>query len=296
VIMEKSEISLISAPYPSDTRAKGYRFELDYERIIQSDTWALASMRQRPLLLMEWFVAWQQTPCGSLPDSDELIAARIGLDMAEFLQNRTILLRGWEKADDGRLYHLVVTEMVLEMLARKSREANRKAAYREKMKGGNVSDLSHGTTTGQTRESGGSDDTGTGTGTIGKPLSLSDDSDCHQDKPDDLPSCPHQKVIEQYAKHLPELPQVRVWNGQRAMNLKSRWRWLLTAKKPNGGRYAKNATEALDFFDRFFGYVAASDFLTGRDQKWQGCDLAWLVKAENFAKVIEGKYENRAAA
>ena len=50
------------------------------------------------------------------------------------------------------------------------------------------------------------------------------------------------------------------------------------------------------FFDRFFAYVAKSDFLTGRDGKWQGCDLGWLVKAENFAKVISGNYENKEAA
>jgi len=152
-------------PYPADTRAKGYRFELDYERIVQSDTWALASMRQRQQLLMFWFVAWQQTPCGSMPDSDELIAVRIGLDAEEFERSRAILLRGWERAGDGRLYHPVVSEMVLEMLARKSREANRKAAYREKMKAENVPDLSRGTGNGQTRDSTGSDDTGTGTGT-----------------------------------------------------------------------------------------------------------------------------------
>lgn len=286
--------SIKAAPYPSDTRAKGYRFELDYERIVQSDTWALASMHQRPLLLMLWFVAWQQTPCGSLPDSDELIAARIGMDTAEFQQNRAILLRGWEKANDGRLYHPVVSEMVLEMLARKARETKRKADYREKMKGGNVPDLSHGTGNGQTRDSTGSDDTGTGTGTSSKPSS--DEEGSHQAEPDDFPSCPHQKVVELYAKHLPELPQPRIWNGHRASNLKARWRWLLTTKKQSGERYANTTAEAIDFFDRFFGYVASSDFLTGRDGKWQGCDLAWLVKAENFAKVIEGKYQNREAA
>ena len=163
--MTSPEIILVAAPYPPDTRAKGYRFELDYERIMQSDTWALASMRQRPLLLMLWFVAWQQTPCGSMPDSNELIAARIGIDTSEFEQDRAILLRGWEKADDGRLYHPVVSEMVLEMLARKTRETQRKADYRERMKSQLVPPLSHGTDNGQTRESGGSDDTGTGTGT-----------------------------------------------------------------------------------------------------------------------------------
>lgn len=281
-------------PYPPDTRAKGYRFELDYERILQSDTWALANSHQRPLLLMLWFVAWQQTPCGSMPEVDELIAARIGMDTDEFKQNRTILLRGWEKAEDGRLYHPVLSEMVLEMLSRKARETQRKATYREKIKSQSTANLSCGTDGGQTRYSSGSDDTGTGTGTSIKPTANAVGS--HQAKPDDVPQCPHQEVIELYAKHLPELPYPRIWNGQRASNLRTRWRWVLTAKKPNGERYAGTSTDALDFFDRFFGYVAVSDFLTGRDGKWQGCDLGWLVKADNFAKVIEGKYANREAA
>jgi hypothetical protein len=151
-------------PYPADTRAKGWRFELDHERIQQSDTWALAAPNQRPWLLMLWMVAWQQTPCGSLPDSDELIAARIGMPAGEFQLNRAILLRSWELGDDGRLYHPVIVEKVLEMLARKARETQRKADYRARFKASNVPLLSHGTDMGLTRESSGSDDTGTSTG------------------------------------------------------------------------------------------------------------------------------------
>lgn len=124
---------------------------------------------------------------------------------------------------------------------------------------------------------------------------VSDETGSHQAKPDDLPSCPHQEIIKLYAKHLPELPQPKAWDGQRENNLKARWRWVLTAKKPSGDHYATDAATALGFFDRFFGYVAKSDFLTGRNVKWQSCNLAWLVKAENFAKVIEGHYENREA-
>lgn len=152
-------------PYPADTRAKGWRFELDHERIQQSDTWALAAPNQRPWLLMVWMVAWQQTPCGSLPNSDELIAARIGMETNEFQQNRSILLRGWKLADDGRLYHTVIVEKVLEMLEWKATQKQRKADYRAKIKAMSVPQLSHGTDAGQTRESCGSDDTGTGTGT-----------------------------------------------------------------------------------------------------------------------------------
>ena len=111
--------------------------------------------------------------------------------------------------------------------------------------------------------------------------------------PAKIPDCPHQRILALYAKHLPNLPQPRVWEGQRAENLRARWRWALTAKRDNGERYATDLDGALDFFGRVFAYIAESDFLTGRSGKWHGCDLAWLVKAENFAKVIEGKYENR---
>ncbi|MCK9382120.1 MAG: YdaU family protein [Sulfuritalea sp.] len=135
---------------------------------------------------------------------------------------------------------------------------------------------------------------GTTTTTSSKPSSNEEGS--AQASPAHLPACPHQEIIKLYGKHLPTLPQPRAWEGQRANNLKARWRWVLTAKKPKGDRYATDAASAVDFFDRFFGYVAASEFLTGRDGKWPGCDLAWLVKAENFAKVIEGKYENRGQA
>ena len=76
-------------------------------------------------------------------------------------------------------------------------------------------------------------------------------------------------------------------------NLSARWKWCLTAKKRSGARYATTKAEALDFFRRYFGYVGKSDFLTGRDGRWAGCDLAWLVKADNFAKVLQGNYENR---
>jgi uncharacterized protein YdaU (DUF1376 family) len=156
---------VIEPPYPADTRAKGWRFELDYERIRQSDTWALTPAEHRPWLLMLWMVSWEQTPCGSMPADDELIAARIGMAPESFAQVKRILLRGWTKGSDGRLYHKVITERVLEMVAAKEREKTRKAQYRKRQKDcptGQPPD-NHGTDMGVPRESGGRDDTGTGT-------------------------------------------------------------------------------------------------------------------------------------
>lgn len=169
-------------PYPSDTRAKGWRFELDYERIRQSDTWALAAPEIRPWLLMLWMTAWEQTPCGSLPDDDELIAARIGMSLEQFQSVKKRLMRGWWLADDGRLYHNTMVERVLEMIDRRDGERIRKANQRAKKEAeraaaddvagsgcpadsGNVPDMSHGTDAGLPEDSNGTDATGTGTGT-----------------------------------------------------------------------------------------------------------------------------------
>jgi hypothetical protein len=161
-----------AAPYPADTSAKGWRFELDYERIRRSDTWALASPEVRPWLLMLWMTAWEQVPCGSLPAEDLLIAARIGMLPKVFSKHRPMLMRGWWLADDGKLYHATLVERVQEMLQAKHKERDRKAEYRKRMDAERAAaeshgkdEMSHGTTMGQTRDSGGTDDTGTGTGT-----------------------------------------------------------------------------------------------------------------------------------
>lgn len=113
-----------------------------------------------------------------------------------------------------------------------------------------------------------------------------------------LPPCPHVEIIDLFAKHLPELPQPKpeMWSGSRAKALGARWKWLLTAKKRNGDAYATTREEALAWFERYFSYVAASDFLTGRNGKFTGCDLGWLCVESNFAKVLQGNYENKEAA
>lgn len=118
------------APYPPDTRAKGWRFELDMERVRQSDTWALASREMRPWLLMLWVTAWEQRPCGSLPADDELIAARMEMDIRQFRAHRDILLRGWVLHADGRLYHPTITERVLQMSSKRGDDAARVATRR----------------------------------------------------------------------------------------------------------------------------------------------------------------------
>ena len=185
---EAQTAALPAPPYPAETRAKGWRFELDLERIEQSDTWALAPADLRPWLLMLWATAWKQVPCGSLPEDDQLVAVRIGMKPTQFAKARSILMRGWWKADDGRLYHDTVAARVLDMLGAKGKERQRKADYRKRKEAEetaarqngdsqgsdpghdlSVPALSRGTNQGQNGDGQGSDpggdDTGTGTGT-----------------------------------------------------------------------------------------------------------------------------------
>jgi len=150
-------VEVNEAPYPAETRAKGWRFELDHERIRQSDTWALTPADVRPWLLMLWMVAWEQTPCGSMPDDDALICARIGMQPKAFSKARPALMRGWWRAADGRLYHRVITERVLEMLEYRRKEAERKGKNRGRQKD------AHGNPVDVPRDTTGTDGTGTGT-------------------------------------------------------------------------------------------------------------------------------------
>lgn len=48
----------------------------------------------------------------------------------------------------------------------------------------------------------------------------------------------------------------------------------------------------IDGFEDVFAKAGASDFLTGRTGKWNGCGFDWLIKPANFLKVLEGTYDN----
>jgi uncharacterized protein YdaU (DUF1376 family) len=119
------------APYPADTRAKGWRFELDMERFKESDTWLKARTgARRAMLLLLWAEAWQQKPCGTLPNDDEMVATMLDMEPEEFASHRAVLMRGWWLADDGRFYHDVLVDRVLAMLAKREKDAKRIAAKR----------------------------------------------------------------------------------------------------------------------------------------------------------------------
>ena len=98
-------------------------------------------------------------------------------------------------------------------------------------------------------------------------------------------ACPHQQIIDLYHARLPMGVQIRQWTPARQQALRTRWR-------EDGER------QDLQWWDRFFGYVAKSEFLAGKvadkGRRPFEVSLDWLCKAENFTKVLEGRYHGAA--
>ena len=96
-------------------------------------------------------------------------------------------------------------------------------------------------------------------------------------------ACPQAAIVALYHELLPTCQRVKVWKGARESHLRSRWR-----EDPK--------RQSLDYWRRLFTHVGKSDFLMGRVSSHARAPfvftLAWLVNAENFAKVIEGNYNN----
>lgn len=103
-----------------------------------------------------------------------------------------------------------------------------------------------------------------------------------------LPPCPHQQVVDLFHEVLPELPKVIVWNKTRQGYLKARWKEVAVEKK------WASQQDGIEYFRDFFEFVRKSKFLMGKTasngKRPFECELEWLLRPNNWVKVIEGKY------
>lgn len=108
-----------------------------------------------------------------------------------------------------------------------------------------------------------------------------------------LPDCPHEAIIGLYHELLPTSPRVMRWGKERKGYLRQRW---LEQSRPSETSKGYDTQEAgLNWFRRYFAFVAKSDFLTGRTKAREGrepfvASLEWLLLPSNFTNVLEGKY------
>lgn len=108
-------------------------------------------------------------------------------------------------------------------------------------------------------------------------------SDGPPDKSKRAPNCPHEQIIHLWHEILPELPRVLQWSAAHRSNLNARWK-------------EKESRQDIRYWRKLFAYIKASPFLTGQVKpREEGkapfvAKLRWVVKSENFIKIIEGDY------
>jgi len=94
--------------------------------------------------------------------------------------------------------------------------------------------------------------------------------------------CPHKEIVNLYHEICPTMPRVVEWNKPRQGYLNARWR-----ENPD--------RQGLGWWRGFFEFAAESNFLSGKTEGRDGkppfvATLEWMVKPQNFAKIIEGNY------
>ena len=106
-----------------------------------------------------------------------------------------------------------------------------------------------------------------------------------------VPTCPQEKVLYLWKKHLPHLTQPRSWEGTRQQTLKQRW--IQASKKSSYSDGYKTLSEGVSWWDSFFEYISKDTKLANgfeNDGRTWKPTLEWVLKLENFQKIIDGKY------
>ena len=92
---------------------------------------------------------------------------------------------------------------------------------------------------------------------------------------------PIKEIVAAYNRICAAMPKCRVPTDARKAAMRNLWRLLM---------------EDMDNVSAYFEQAQASEFLSGRSGRWKGCNIDWLCKKVNAAKVLEGNYDNEREA
>lgn len=126
---------------PAEADLRGLSFmPLDVIRLLDSDLFALSTGDEFKAALALWCKSWTQIPGGSLPTDDRVLAHLSGSG-SKWPKVKAMALRGWVLGSDGRLYHPVVAEKVVEAWERRGEwqerqntKAERQRRWRDRVK------------------------------------------------------------------------------------------------------------------------------------------------------------------
>lgn len=262
-----------------------------------------------------WLKAWDQVPAGSLPDDDIDLCrlAELGRDQQTWQAIKAGAMRGWRRCSDGRLYHDVVAEGVLEA------DSKRKVAKKKGLAGAQArwTNARASQVDGSSSSAGNAPTSAPATNEDAPAIPQAMPADgkrsrsegkrseeINPEPPDgglstastaDRPqlslvssevvrasACPHVEIRAAYHRILPMLPAISDWTPERAAALRNKWK-------------SKPERQSLEWWERFFSYIGESKFLTGCADPSAGrapflADIDFILRPSKFVSIIEGKY------
>ena len=242
------------------------------------------TMEQHGAYLLLMMNYWQTGK--PLPDDDERLQC-ICKANAEQWQNLRPRLQEFFQVTDGYWYHKRI-EADLEKVHAKSESARKAAQSRHKQANSVRTHSERKANAEQTdMRTGCHTDTDTDTDKHSPPSGDgASTAGGSAGKPD------YQGVVDLYNEILGELflPKVKTLTDTRKRLIKARWNQRF-GEADQGAGNNKGSGNNTGFWERYFKYVAESEFLTGRKPgtKWAP-NFDWLLKESNMVKVIEGAY------
>lgn len=110
-------VDQLQPPVPADADLTHYPdMPLEVRRLRDSGIAGIGDAEAFRCAVLLWCIAWHQVPAGSLPDDDTELCRLVGLgrDFRTWRKVKAGALRGWRRFADGRLYHAVVAEKVIQ--------------------------------------------------------------------------------------------------------------------------------------------------------------------------------------
>jgi hypothetical protein len=203
---------------------------------------------------------------------------------AEYLLD-SLISSGWiDVSDDG---HFILHDWDVwqdqwyKVLEKRDKDAERKRQQRQSSTQDNGQ--STGQSAGQSIGQSIGQSTGTSTTNRNRNRNLTVTNTLNNQE-DELPSAegsqspvPFGEIMKLYNEICVSLPKIKNIDGQRRKAVAARWRTYKT----------------IETFKELFQATEGSDFLKGSNDRNWNADFDWIMKPNNFSKVLEGKYANK---
>ena len=99
---------------------------------------------------------------------------------------------------------------------------------------------------------------------------------------------PVQQVLQTYNEVLGgRLPNAQLLNDKRKRVIAGRWKEMLNSKDPSGKVRFTDTASGLAWFAKFFAKVAMNPHWLGENDRGWRADLDWILKPDNFLRILE---------